>query len=60
VNDNNIPGADKRSNQKAIDNNYQLFLQLYLIRNDDGTYKRNESMWNRDKDGNYTPKPLSK
>jgi hypothetical protein len=53
---NNVPGTKHNSAEK----NYQLFLQLYLIKKEDGTYKRNEKMWTKDGDGNYTPKPLSK
>lgn len=53
----NIPGTKDNSKEK----NYQLFLQLYLIKHDDGTYERKKGMWNQDKDGNYTPvKPPKK
>jgi hypothetical protein len=39
---------------------YNLFVHLYLKKDDSGNYVRKYGMWNVDKNGNYTPKPPDK
>lgn len=35
--------------------NYNLFLSKYMYQKDDGTWKRYDAMWTKQKDGTYTP-----
>jgi RHS repeat-associated protein len=37
------------------ENNYNLFLNKYMHQEKDGTWKRNEALWTKQKDGTYTP-----
>jgi len=41
--------------QKQVDYNYNLFLQKYMTTDEDGNYIRNESMWTKDENDNWTP-----
>ena len=38
----------------SLEKNYQLFLNKYMYKDEDGNWKRNEDMWNKDKKGNFT------
>ncbi len=46
---------------EVLEFNYQLFLSKYMKKDSDGNWIRNDDMWNKDKDGNYTtPKTSNK
>jgi len=40
---------------KAIQHNYQLFLQKYMLKDKDGNWQRNSKMWHQDDKGNWQP-----
>ena len=47
-------GSEATKDREA---NYNLFLSKYMHQEKDGTWKRNEEKWSKQKDGTYTPLP---
>ena len=47
---------------KGLNDAYEMFLDRYMILNEDGNYKRNEEMWENtgsEENSNYKPKKSS-